>query len=45
MTTAVSGVSGTVSTGTSGIGINSTIARFSDRAIMPSTVRMTGLPG
>ena len=45
MTTAVSASIFTVSTGTSPIGINSTIARFSDRAIMPSTVRITGLPG
>ncbi len=45
MTTAVSGPIVTFWTGTSGIGINSTIARFSDRAIMPSTVRITGLPG
>ena len=45
MTTAVSGPMATVSTGTSGIGISSTIARFSDRAIIPSTVRITGLPG
>ena len=45
ITTAVSGSSDTLSTGTSGIGIKSTIARFSERAIMPSTVRMTGLPG
>ena len=30
-----------VSTGTSAIGSNSTIARFSDRAIIPSTVKMT----
>ena len=45
MTTAVSASMVTVSTGTSGIGISSTIARFSARAIMPSTVRITGLPG
>ena len=45
MTTAVSGSVTTVSTGTSGTGISSTIARFSDRAIIPSTVRITGLPG
>ncbi len=45
ITTAVAASMFTVSTGTSGIGISSTIARFSDRAIMPSTVRMTGLPG
>ena len=45
MTTAVSESVVTVSTGTKGTGMSSTIARFSDRAIMPSTVRITGVPG
>ena len=45
MITAVSGSITTSPTGTRGIGTHSAIARFSARAIIPSTVMMTGLPG
>ena len=45
MTTAESARSGTVWIGVSGMPRRSTIARFSARAIIPSTVRMTGVPG
>ena len=45
MTTTVPESMTVSATGVKGMGINWTIARFSARAIIPSTVMITGLPG